>query len=73
MVETKIKDIMNIKPVLEKEEPTKDEIWLMNRWEKWNRAALMNTRDAIKKANADLKLLNLEKDLIRSIKKKWKS
>lgn len=55
------------------EEPTKDEIWLINRWENWNRAALTNTRDAIKKANADLKLLNLEKDLIRSIKKKWKA
>lgn len=55
------------------EEPTKDEIWYINRQEKWNKMALVNTRDAIKKANADLKLLNLEKDLIRNIKKKWKS
>lgn len=62
------------KPLLESpEEPTKDEIWYINRQEKWNKMALINTRDAIKKANADLKLLNLEKDLIRNIKKKWKS
>lgn len=56
-----------------REEPTKNELWLINRWEKWNQAALANTRNAIKKANADLKMLNLEKDLIRNIKKKWKS
>lgn len=62
-----------VKPLLEVEEPTKDEIWYINRQEKWNKMALINTRDAIKKANADLKLLNIEKDLIRNIKKKWKS
>ena len=55
------------------EEPTKNELWYINRWENWNRMALINTRDAIKKANADLKLLNLEKDFIRNIKKKWKA
>ncbi len=73
MIENKVKNINNIKPLLDVEESTKDEIWYINRWEKWNKMALTNTRDAIKKANADLKLLNLEKDLIRSIKKKWKS
>ena len=56
-----------------KEEPTIDEMYLINRWEKWNKMALINTRKSIKKANADLKTLNLEKDLIRNIKKKFKS
>lgn len=69
----KLKPIKNYKPLLDPEDPIKDEIWYINRWEKWNKMALTNTRDAIKKANADLKLLNLEKDLIRNIKKKWKS
>ena len=55
------------------EETTMDEIQLINRWEKWNKMALINTRGAIKKSNADLKILNLEKDLIRNIKKKFKS
>ena len=64
----------NYKEILDnQEEPIRDEIWYINRQEKWNQMALTNTRNAIKKANADLKLLNLEKDLIRSIKKKWKS
>lgn len=71
MANTIIKD--NIKPMLELEEPSRDEIWYINRQEKWNQMALRNTRDAIKKANTDLKLLNIEKDLIRNIKKKWKS
>ena len=69
----KLKPIKDYKPLLNPEKPTKDEIWLINRWEAWNKAALTNTRNAIKKANADLKILNLEKDLIRNIKKKWKS
>ena len=55
------------------EEEPKTELWLINRWESWNKAAFINTRNAIKKANADLKVLNLEKDLIRNIKKKWKA
>ena len=46
------------------EEEPKTELWLINRWESWNKAAFINTRNAIKKANADLKVLNLEKNLL---------
>lgn len=80
MANTKVSDMIknNINPNFgrfdtPKGELVKDELWLINRWESWNKAALTNTRNAIKKANADLKILNLEKDLIRNIKKKWKS
>lgn len=46
--------------------PEKDELWLINHWERHNKMQLANTRK-------NLKSLIIEEKLIHNIKKKWKS